>query len=526
MANGDRQKIIKVAAELMKLGGDGAHEEIKRCSNQAIGWYIGGNAWCACTVSVIFWKAGLGHLVYRSAQVYEMARGDITEQDKSVDRDLGKYGLYKANNFNNPNMNLYKSLRPGDLVVFRRNKSHIGIFVKFDPDTGIFTTIEGNHSRTYGNNWEDVRISSNSSSRFASLSGFIIPKFEDNSGTLTDSDGTTIIVPGIDVKPRIVNTNTELKETDINTSNKIWSFYTNTLYRNTSQSTSVPIGLNPVKNTLGTDTSNLRDMSVMKNNYLGYVIGRSLEMWDSPLNYNFDIIQNYSDISSSTRPLIFCQNGKWYVSNEPSDNESAYSYKEYNDYSTIETPFNSYFGNIGDDQKVNWNNVDTPEKLLMHIVRSNSKYNYEPAFVLQDENDVTKGFKRSGPLRINTKNDNCDAKTGAIAVWVYNSISSNNRGMIMGFVEKVKSNNRILVSWSASDSFFFSSWLNPYALANNTNRLSNVTGIDTRNRMNNSGIYFWGYIYPPAGAEILENNYFLTTGSAVMNWTTERIWVV
>lgn len=526
MANGDRQKIIKVAAELMSLGSDSAHEEIKRCSNQAVGWYIGNAAWCACTVSVIFLKAGLGHLIRRSASVYDIAIGDVTEENKSIDRDLGKYGLYKANNFNNPNINLYKSLRPGDLVIFRRNKSHIGIFVKFDPDTGIFTTIEGNHNNRYGNNWEDVRISSSESSRFAKISGFIIPKFEDNSGVLPNSDGTTIIVPGIDVKPRIINTNTELKETDINTSNKIWSFYTNTSYRNTNQSTSVPIGLNPVKNTLGTNISNLRDMSVLKTNCLGYVIGRSLEMWDSPLNYNFDIIQNYSDISSSTRPLIFCQNGKWYVSNETNDSGSSYSFKEYDNYSTIETPFNSYFGNIGDDQKVNWDTIDTPEKLLIHIVKSNSKYNYEPAFVLQDENDVTKGFKRSGIFKMNIENDNCEAKTGAIAVWVYNYVSSRNTGMVMGFVEKVKSNNRILISWSSSGTFFTSEWLNPYSFANLPNRLGDNTEIDTRNRMNNSGFYFWGYIYPPAGAEIFQNDYFLTVGSAVMNWTTERIWVV
>ena len=204
--------------------------------------------------------------------------------------------------------------------------------------------------------------------------------------------------------------------------------------------------------------------------------------------------------------------------------EKVYKYAEYDTYSNMPTPFNLYFGDVDNSNPINWNNITTPEKLLIRIVKNNSSFNYEPAFTLEDENDVKKGFKKvSGK---NTPNDNCKAKVGSIAVWANGSISSNRTGMIMGFVEKVKSDNKILVSWSNPLSFFYSTWLNPYALANGSNILSSSTGADTRNRINNSGFYFWGYIYPPDGANIFQNGYFLTAGSAAMNWTTERIWVI
>lgn len=521
MASGDRQKILKVAADLMELGSEGAHEEVKRCSKQAIGWYIGNNAWCTTTVSVIFMKAGLKHLIYPTAQTVKMREAVIASKDH-------KYGIWKPYNPSNPDEKLLKSLRPGDIMQFQ-NSNHTCIFVSYNSNTGRFVTIEGNHSGKYSNHFTDRRKTS------SRLCGFIIPNFDDSS--VINSEGTSFGTDSsiININPRIYNTITELKEENINTSNRFWAFYTNTSFRDTSSNTMVPIGLNSVKNTLGADTSNIRDMSVLKTNCLGYVIGRSLEVWDSNYNSDYDIVSLYNQVSNSTKPLVYCQGtNKWYLSNKVDiikpdavPSQDSYSYKAYESYSKIETPFNSYFGDISSNtQNINWDRITTPEKLLIHIVKnsSNNRYNYEPAFELQDKDDVTKGFKKV--LGKNIPNDKCNAKPGAIAVWVNGAVSSNSKGMVMGFVEKVKSNNKLLVSWSNPLAFFYSSWLNPYAFANGSDILSSSTSTDAKNRVNSSGFYFWGYIYPPAGVDIHQNYYFLTTGSAVMNWTTDRIWVV
>lgn len=522
MASGDRQKILKVAAELMTLGSNGAHEEVKRCSKQAIGWYIGNNAWCTTTVCVIFMKAGLKHLIYPTAQTVKMREAVLASKDH-------KYGVWKPYDPSNPDEKLLKSLRPGDIMQFQKS-NHTCIFVSYNSNTGRFVTIEGNHSGKYSNHFTDR---TKTSSR---LRGFIIPNFDDSS--VVNSEGTSFGTDSsiIDIDPRIYNTITGLREEDISTSNRFWAFYTNTSFRDTSSNTKVPVGLNPVTNTLGTDTSNIRDMSVLKTNYLGYVVGRSLEVWDSNYNSDYDIVSSYSEVSNSTKPLVYCKednNNNWYLSNKADiikpghvPSQDSYEYKAYTSYSKIETPFNSYFGSIDSNSNINWNYVNTPERLLIHIVKNNSdnKYNYEPAFELQDKNDVTKGFKKV--LGKNLANGRCDAKPGAIAVWANGPISSNSKGMVLGFVEKVKSNNRILISRSNRTSFFYSVWLNPYAVAGNEDVLNGSTGTDNRNRLDSNGIYFWGYIYPPAGVDIRQNYYFLTTGSAVMNWTTDRIWVV
>lgn len=509
MASSDRQKILKVAADLMALGSNGAHEEVKRCSKQAIGWYIGNNAWCTTTVSVIFMKAGLKHLIYPTAQTVKMREAVIASKDH-------KYGIWKPYNPSNPDEKLLKSLRPGDIMQFQ-NSNHTCIFVSYNSNTGRFVTIEGNHNGKYSNHFTDRRKTS------SRLCGFIIPNFDDDTpysvagATTFTGDNKQLAT----IEPRIVNTNTELLEQSISSANKIWSFYTNNAYKN--YQSQVPIGLNPVKRTLGIDTNSIRDMSVMKNNGLGYVVGRALEAWDSIYNNDYGIVNNEQEISASNKQLVFNRGDKkWYFANGSEDGSSN-SYKSYDNYLDMNTPFNLYFGRTNNNQ-INWNSITTPEKLLIHMVKKNSIYSCESAYLLSDENDATKGFKKV--LGKNVPNDKCKARPGAIAIWVHNSVSLNQTGMIMGFVEKVKSDNKILVSWSNLLTFFYSTWLNPYALANGSDILSSSTGADTRNRVNNSGFYFWGYVYPPEGANIFQNDYFLTTGSAVMNWTTDRVWVV
>lgn len=537
MADGDRDRIKKAANDLKKFGNKGsnsAHEQIKKHSRAATGDNNGNSPWCACTVSVVFYLAGLKHLIFTSWRVnrimtggkYDWGNGSSSIQDWiNQDHDLGKYGVFKTYNHHRQNKQLLKSLRYGDLVIYKRdNSSHIGIFVSYDSKRNTITNIEGNKGDYSGGTkkgalYGEFTLSQN---RMGKIGGFVIPRFNDNTSYsvvgATTFTGDNKQLTTID--PRIVNTNTELSEQNISSANKIWSFYTSSTYKN--YQSQVPTGLNPVKKTLGTDTNSIRDMSVMKNNGLGYVIGRALETWDSIYNYDYGIVNNEQEVSASNKQLVFNRgNKKWYFANGSGD-ENSNSYKSYDNYLDMNTPFNLYFGKTNNNQ-INWNSITTPEKLLIHIVKKNSIYSYEPAYLLLDENDVTKGFKRAVK---NIPNDKCEARPGAIAVWANGSISSNKKGMIIGFVEKVKSNNRILVSWSNAISFFHSDWLNPYALANSSDILNGSVGADTRNRLDGSGIYFWGYIYPPEGANIFQNNYFLTTGSAVMNWTTERMWVV
>lgn len=539
MATGSRQKIIDVAAYLMEIkerGGNSAVErEIKKYSPQTVHYQMSSTAmWCAATVSYIFWKnKETRDLIKRSSDTNTIATGSIDNPEK--------YGVFKSYDYTNPNERLLKSLRRGDIIIFSRKRAdgsikkygHIGIFVEYNSSTGVITTIEGNHKHgKYSNSFKDR-------TKHSMIRGFIIPNFDDNSNVETGGDNKKITIldsadtPGVSVYPRIINTSTELKESNINDSERMWAFYTNTAYKN--YSSQVPIGLNPVKKTIGTNTSNIRDMSVMKGNYLGYVIGRSMEVWDNPQNSNFAIVNSKTEAENSGRPLAFCKNGsdKWYLSqgsipeqDSSGDVSRSQAYYEYSSYSKLPTPFNLYFGNVDNNNPINWNSITTPEKLLIHIVKKNSNFNYEPAFELEDDNDVRKGFKKIVAKSVNVPNSNCKAKVGSIAVWAHNSVSSNQTGMIMGFVEKVKSDNKILVSWSNPLAFFYSTWLNPYALANGSDILSSSIGADTRNRVNSSGVYFWGYIYPPDGANIFQNSYFLTTGSAVMNWTTDRVWVV